>query len=364
MINNTKKVLVLATNYPSPVVPVALNYIHTRNLFYIENGINVVVLNFSAKASYKWEGIDVICLNEYQNKRFDFDVLISHAPNLRNHYIFLRKYEKRFNKILFFFHGHEVLFRSRTYSKQYFFIKTNKIRSIKEDVYDRIKLKIWSKYLPLLVGKSYYIFVSTWMFNQFKRWTNLDENALHNKIRITYNGIGKKFENVVFDREKYKKYDFITIRSNLDGSKYAIDIVCKLAQANPNMKFLLIGKGKYFQFNVLPQNIDWIDQYCDHDMIIDFLNTSRCALMPTRTDAQGLMACEIASTGMPLITSDIDVCHEIFEGFNNIEYINNDDPDSGFLKKYSKLLEKNVKSSDKYYTSNTTKTEVELIKCF
>ena len=46
--------------------------------------------------------------------------------------------------------------------------------------------------------------------------------------------------------------------------------------------------------------------------------------MPTRTDAQGLMMCEMASIGIPLITSDIPVCHESLGNFNNVAMINNE----------------------------------------
>ena len=35
--------------------------------------------------------------------------------------------------------------------------------------------------------------------------------------------------------------------------------------------------------------------------------------MPTRADAQGVMACEMATFGIPLITSNIDVCKEVFK---------------------------------------------------
>ena len=40
--------------------------------------------------------------------------------------------------------------------------------------------------------------------------------------------------------------------------------------------------------------------------------------MPTRTDAQGLMMCEMATYGMPVITTDIPVCHEVLDSFENV----------------------------------------------
>ena len=55
------------------------------------------------------------------------------------------------------------------------------------------------------------------------------------------------------------------------------------------------------------------------------MQKSRFALMPTRTDAQGLMMCEMSALGIPVITSDIPVCHEVYDGFDNAYFIDNND---------------------------------------
>ena len=75
---------------------------------------------------------------------------------------------------------------------------------------------------------------------------------------------------------------------------------------------------EYFDIYEKAKNIEWLDKTCNHNEIIKLLNEAKCALMPTRTDAQGLMACEMATFGIPLITSDIPVCHEIFDEFKNV----------------------------------------------
>ena len=83
--------------------------------------------------------------------------------------------------------------------------------------------------------------------------------------------------------------------------------------------------------------------------------------MPTRTDAQGLMACEMASFGIPLITSNIPVCHEIFDDFKNVLFINNDEHIN--LKSLIKgfKTDKVVKNS-KYFQENTCAHEIEIFK--
>lgn len=85
----------------------------------MENGIDFTVINFNSDEECMIDGVKIVSLNYYNdNCNSDyFDMLISHAPNLRNHYRFIKKYEKRFLHILFFFHGHEVLKTLGVYPK-------------------------------------------------------------------------------------------------------------------------------------------------------------------------------------------------------------------------------------------------------
>ena len=63
-----------------------------------------------------------------------------------------------------------------------------------------------------------------------------------NRKYIIYNCIGEQFERNNYKVEKQKEYDFITIRNNLDGSKYGIDIVTRIAKNNPQYKFCVVEK--------------------------------------------------------------------------------------------------------------------------
>lgn len=355
------KVLVIVTNYPSPKVGIGLMYIHTRNLFYVKNGIDVTVLNFATDESYEWDGIPVLSLKDYVTKEISFDLLISHAPNLRNHYKFLKKYADRFQNIVFFFHGHEVLLSSKVYSKPYDFVKQNRVKTLMNDLYDSFKLSVWRRYFPQIADKSYFVFVSKWMFDEFKKWVKLDEDDLKHHISITYNSIGENFENLQYDVKCDKKYDFVTIRGFMDGSKYAVDNVCRLAEKYPQFQFLLVGKGQFFEYHTKPENVEWKAEYCNHEQIVELLNQSKCALMPTRTDAQGLMSCEMATFGIPLITSNIPVCHEIFDDFENVRFISNDRPEEGFDTIYQQLLNQGIlPKNTKYFGEETVKKELKL----
>ena len=318
--------LVLVADYPNLDGGLALTYVRTRNVYYKEHGVEVDVLNFSAKKGYEIDGIRVFSLREFKQnfKSGKYDLLICHAPNLRNHYIFLRRYGNLFSKIVFFFHGHEVLKVNKVYSKPYPYVKSNYLQEVLQNVYDDFKFHVWRSYINRYYQKLYFISVSKWMREQFIRWVHPMECALENRNFITYNCVGSVFEKEMYDAVSPKLYDFVTIRANLDGSKYSVDIVNDLAKNHPDLKFLLIGKGNFFDYNEKAPNLTWRDCRLNHKEMINILNSARCALMPTRTDAQGVMMCEMATFGMPLITSDLPVCHEVFDGFDGVGFLSND----------------------------------------
>ena len=243
------KILVLATDYPDNNGKVSLQYIHTRNIEYLRSGIVVTVLNFSTKKDYEIDGIRVITVKTYKKEKNKFNLLISHAPNLRQHLLFLLRYGKYFNKYIFFFHGHEVLRYIKVYPKPYNYVSQNLFLKYLRDVYDIFKLKVWHHYFLANLKKSKFIFVSNWMLEEFEKWVKIDRNELFDRYTITYNSVGRVFEKESYNPDKNKVYDFITIRSNLDGSKYCIDVVNRIAEENPNYKFLIIGRGEFFKYN-------------------------------------------------------------------------------------------------------------------
>lgn len=354
------KVLVLTENYPNNEGGISLMYVHTRNVYYHEHGWDVDNLNFSAKTSYKIDGIQVLTFNDYKHSNRKYDVLILHAPNIRHHYIFLKKYGNRFKRFVFFFHGHEVLKTRQVYSKPYPYIHNNKIWEFLKDRYDDFKLYVWRNYLPKIIYKSKFIFVSSWMLAEFEKWTKINRSLLEGQYSITYNCVSREFEAQDYNSSQIKEYDFVTIRANIDGSKYSIDIVNQLAKNTPKGRFLIVGKGEFFKFNSKADNIEWRNNTLSHSEIIALLNKSKYALMPTRTDAQGLMMCEMAAFGIPVITSDISVCHEVFDGFNNVFFIDNNDMGVS-LDSFLDLSTKCIKQTC-FYKENTIKRELGFIQ--
>lgn len=369
-------ILIITTDYPRPDGHVSLQYIHSRNRLYIDKvrDIDITVLSFAASCDYTIDGISVLTLNTYIKhiENWHFDILLSHAPNIRNHYKFLKQYGNRFKEIIFFFHGHEILRRREIYPRNYDYM-TNRINPLNiyswakasviiNDWYDLVKLKIWYRYFRQMLHKSHFVFVSNWMYDMFIKYVHLNPEMLNGKKCIIYNCVGKQFEINSYDFNVEKEYDFITIRSMLDGSKYAIDIVTEIAAKNPTYKFCVIGRGQFYKFNKKPDNLIWLDRHLSHDETIMFLNKSKVALMPTRTDAQGVMACEMATFGIPLITSDIDVCKEIFSGFKNVRFIENANNEIKIEPLFDELRHCDFHKSNRYFADTTIGLELDLIK--
>ena len=175
------KILVVVMAYPDNNGYVGLMYVHSRNLFYKKNGYSVTVLNFKAQEDYVYDGINVITYNTYCNYSGCYNICILHAANIRKHYIFLKKYGNRFEHLIFFFHGHEVLKINEVYSKPYNYIRNNKIKEKGQDLYDTFKLNIWRKYFERNYKKIHFVFVSNWMYENFLKYVKLDKKHLNGR---------------------------------------------------------------------------------------------------------------------------------------------------------------------------------------
>lgn len=340
----------------------SMQYIHVRNLEYLKNGINVKVLNFSSKEKYILDGIEVVPLESVicDITNFNNYILICHAPNIRMHYRFLKKYGTNFKEIVFFFHGHEIVKTNNLYPKPYNFIKISIFKRCFVSVYDTVKIYLWRMYFKKRNKASPLVFVSNSLKNDFFQYLKKNEQeTLDKRIHIIHNGIALAFERNKYNFNCKKTYDFITIRSNLDSSVYCVDLINDIAKANPNYKFLLIGEGEYFLHNEKAPNIKLVLKTLNQEDLLGYIDQAKFALMPTRRDSQGVMACELASYGIKVFTSDLNVCHEMFDSFKNTILLSENE----FLRyNFSKEIFSEYKEMNtKFYTHNTIRKEINLI---
>ncbi len=359
-------IIVLVTDYPHPSGRISMNYVHVRNKYYIMAGIDVTVVSFSATDDYVIDGVPVVTLASYSSRLSSkqMDVLVCHAPNLRNHYLFLHRYQRLFSKIIFVFHGHEVLRCAKAYPSPYDYVRSeNRIYFWVKDLYDILKLSVWRAYFPTITPKAAFFFVSKTMYQCFVEHVRINPALIEPQTYIIHNPIGVSFQDSIYDPTCTKEHDFITIRSDLDSSTYAIDVVTELALANPQFTFLVVGKGSYYDHNPRPDNVTLVQKYLNHEEIIAIINKARCALMPTRHDTQGVMACEMATFGIPLITSDLPVCREIFAGYMNVEFLNNTTPSIDINPIFRRLIDScPSRKPERYFSKNTCAREVAVFR--
>lgn len=359
------KVLVLTAFYPNPKGSHERMFVHVRNKYYVKCGIDVTVLNFDADSGYVMDGVTVISLSEFVNsaEKDRYDIAICHSANIRNHYLFMKRYGKLFPHYIFFFHGHEILYMNKDYPKPYDFLGTaKKYKILARNLYDGMKIHLWASFYKKMAYKSDYVFVSHWIMKHFFKNTGLGKNDLLGRCHIINNGIGKVFEENSYDMAEPKEFDFITIRSNIDGSKYCVDLLVRIAEMNPELLFLLIGKGQYFEYNKLPLNLRWINKTLGHEEMLEYMNKSKCGLMLTREDTQGVMTCEMAAYGIPVITSDIEVCHEFFDNTSGVRLISNEHIDIDIARISESLWKEMPYNKNKScWSIRTIQKEVELI---
>lgn len=355
------RTLIAVAAYPDLSGGRALYYVHSRNLYYKKSRIDVTVLDFSAVKDYEIDGIRVVSLATYERQLADYDILIFHAANLRNHYRFLCRYNNRFKKKLFIFHGHEVLIQDKHYPPPYAYRDRGPLRRVAISIYDRLKLRIWRRYFLKHIDDIRLIFVSDWLFRQFLEGLDLEREALGSHGVVISNGVGEFFLEHSYQPSSIA-YDFITIRNYLDESKYGVDIVVRLAKSHPSYRFLVIGKGEFFRRVGCPDNLTWLDKELSHEDMKGYIDSARYALLPTREDTQGLMACEMAVYGIPLITSDIEICREVFEGCSRVALIDNDAPD--LERAIASLDTRWPDDWDRYYPDKTIYREIEYIKAY
>jgi hypothetical protein len=130
-----------------------------------------------------------------------------------------------------------------------------------------------------------------------------------------------------------------------DDSKYAIDMVVNFFKFNQDLNCDIYGNGLYPEKNVIPENVTFKKGFIIQSDIPDLLNTYDFAILPTRLDAQGVFACELATYGIPLIVNDIPIMREMLSEFQNVLFLDDSSfskPFNGhFLQSSSKVLKFN-----------------------
>lgn len=308
-------------SYPTVRNPYAQMWAHTRNAAYVAMGHTVDVFVFSGQQPYRFQGVSVYPVKHIANRNRleQYDVIVVHQPNLRDHLRFLIA-RRRKTPVVYFFHGHEALISDLDYPPPYPYMPAKRLPTLVRRLYDRLKVRILRRWFESNYAvKSGIVFVSNWMKNKFIERVGIDpEGRL--PVEIIPNPVNPVFIERSYNWSSEKERDFICLRQ-LDQPKHSVDKVVELAEANPHLTFTIYGKGRYFLYNKKPSNVEWIDRYLLPEEMPDVFDRHRCAVMPTRVDSQGVMMCEMATYGIPVITTDLDVCRDALGGFRNVMFL-------------------------------------------
>ena len=143
-------------------------FVHPRIKEYLKTGLDVKVISFACNCPYIYDEVRVYTLQAGKEllQKSEKAILIAHAPNIKNHLSFILKIWKYLDRLILFFHGHEVLSTKKYYPRPYDFNKAAKREYRFLRLYDQIKLPVMRYYLKKFVasGKCDLVFVSDWMY--------------------------------------------------------------------------------------------------------------------------------------------------------------------------------------------------------
>lgn len=155
------------------------------------------------------------------------------------------------------------------------------------------------------------------------------------KIVTIYNGIKDvKYKNI--EEKKITEMKFITVSAlnEIKNVEFLIDVIHKLyiKKSERNIKFRIIGNGPFYnrilnKINELKlQNIIELCGDIEREKVYNFLKESNVFLFSSKSEGFGLVVVEALKMGLPVVSSNIPVMHEIIrEGHNGYMCNNLDD---------------------------------------
>ena len=322
-----KKILLITPNYPSPDNLYACGFVHARVKEYLKSGMDVEVASVyysNSMSHYEIEGVNVYKTSYEQLRSIlmarKYDAILVHFFDEEYAYYLDTSYIKD-TPVILWNHGADILYWD--YKKIYTPYFTDEY-TLPECLKENYKKR--DKYIAKFANKDnfYWIFVSE---SEKKDAENMHKIEFKNSIVIP-NIINSDIFSYKEKESDLRKNIFMVRRFD-NTKKYAIDIavltILELSRRPvfQNLEFYLCGEGNYHAQLVEPvrkfPNVHIINNFMSHEQIKEYHDKCGIALFPTRQDTQGVSALEAASSGLVVVTSDLEVIHEYFdESLNTI----------------------------------------------
>ena len=360
-----KRILLITPSYPSPDNLYACGFVHSRVKEYIKQDIDVevaCVYKYNSMAHYEIEGVTVYRTDYNQLRSIlmgrKYDAILVHFFDEEYGYYLDTSYIKD-TPIFLWNHGADILYWD--YKKIYtpYFTDTYVLPQFLENKY-----KSRDKYINEFSKKEnvYWIFVS-----ESERKDAEKMHKLHFKNSIVIpNIINQDIFSYRKKAPELRKKIFM-IRRFDNTKKYAIDIavltILELARRPffDDLEFYICGEGDYHDQLVDPlkkyPNVHIINNFLSHNQIKKYHDKCGIGLFPTRQDTQGVSALEAASSGLAVVTSDLDVIHEYFD-----ETLNTICPIEDF-KAYADVIEKLYNSPSQFEKISENMSRYTRAKC-
>lgn len=315
-----KKILLITPSYPSPDNLYACGFVHARVKEYIKQGLEVevaCVYYYNSMLHYEIEGVSVYRTGYEQLRSIlmgrKYDTILIHFLDEEYSRYLDTSYIKD-TPIFIWNHGADILYWNYKQFETLYFTNEYELPKYQKKAY-----KKRDTYIQKFANRSdmHWIFVSE---SEKKEAEAIHNLTFKNSIVIP-NIISDMFSYQEKDVELRKKI-FMTRRFD-NTKKYAIDIVIltilELARREcfEDLEFYLCGEGNYHDELIEPvkkfKNVHIVNNFLTHEQIKEYHDQCGIGLFPTRQDTQGVSALEAASSGLAVITSDLEVIHEYFD---------------------------------------------------
>jgi len=316
-----KNYLLITPLYPSPDNLYACGFVHARVKEYKKAGINVdvtVIHSNNESAFYSIDDIDVYKTDFCEMR----SILMSKKYDGILVHFFDEMYAKYFDTayltdtpVYLWNHGADILYWD--YKDIYTpYFQTDYI--LPESMEDSYKLR--DKYIKKFAANNDF----NWIFV-----SNSEKNRAEDMHKLKFNNsivIPNVINSDIFkfhEKSEDARKNIFLIRRFDNTKKYAIDIavltILELSRREcfKDLNFYICGEGNYHDQLVEPikgfSNVHIITNFMTHEQIAQYHKKCGIGLFPTRQDTQGVSALEAASSGLVVISSDLDVIHEYFD---------------------------------------------------
>ena len=316
-----KKILLITPSYPSPDNQYACGFVHSRVKEYINQNLEVEVANVydhESMSHYIFDGVDVYKTGYGQLRSIlmgkKYDAILVHFFDEKYAKYLTTSYIKD-TPIILWNHGADILYWNyRDFYTPYFTDEYNLPKELENSYKKR------DEYVKKLSNNDnvHWVFVSN---DEKQLAEDMHKIKFKNSIVIP-NIINSDLFSYTPKDDSLRKNIFLLRRFD-NTKKYAIDIavltILELSRREifNDLNFYICGEGEIHSKLVEPlrkfSNVHIINNFLSHKQIKEYHDKTGIALFPTRQDTQGVSALEAASSGLAVITSDLEVIHEYFD---------------------------------------------------